>query len=915
MDVFDLYAKIRLDTNEYDKGLEGASRRTEGFGSKLKSAFGSFAKVSGTALAAATGSMIAFGKSSVDTGMNFDSAMSQVAATMGTTTDAIGNLRDFAIDMGSKTAFSATEAAEALNYMALAGYDDAESMAALPNVLNLAAAGNIDLASASDMVTDAQSALGLTMDQTTVLVDQMAKTSSKSNTSVAQLGEAMLTVGGTARDLSGGTTELSAVLGVLADNGIKGAEGGTALRNVILSLGAPTDKAAKLLNAMNIEIYDAQGNMRPLPEIFGDLNGELSTMTQGERTQVLNDIFNKVDLKSVNALMNTNVERWQELTTEIDNSRGAAEKMAATQLDNLAGDITLFKSALEGAQIVLSDQMTPTLREFVQFGTDAISTLSTAFKDGGLSGAMEALGTILSDGLNMVIEKLPDMVDAGMRLLGALGQGLLNNMPAITSAAVQIVIMLVQGLISALPYLAQGAVQLVSQLAVGIGQALPYLIPAAVQAVLTFLEGLTSPESLNSLINGALVLIQGLVVGIARSLPLIVQSAGTIISNLISGLAENAPSIVEVGFQLLGELIKGLIMGLVQLPAALGKIAGALIGGIKDAVGGVWDWITGKNKDSLDTIETDIDFTWGRTQDSTQKAWGGMQTQVGSSMSGMVGTTSAGMTDIGQSFTSGWSLSSLSTQQNLSGMEGQVDSSMSNMVGLTTTGTGNIVTAFDEGWYNANTSTELGLEGIVGTTDTMSNQAVTAVDTNFGKMEGTVVDNLNRAKNAAGQVDFTPIGSNAVDGMSAGARSKAQELADTMANAALSAFNAAKAALQINSPSKRGEWLWQMVMEGSVIGVNKNAYKLENAMEAASENALEAFHVSDSGFNFGFTNPAPIDFSSYAEYYKPYESSGKTRNNSGAGDTIVNIYSPEPVDGVKAARVWKQTAQQLAMGF
>ena len=959
MDVFDLFAKISVDTSEYDKGLKSASERSEGFGSKVKSAFGTVAKLTGTALTASTGAIVAFGKSSVDTGMVFDSAMSQVAATMGTTTDAIGNLRDFAIDMGSKTAFSATEAAEALNYMALAGYDDAESMAALPNVLNLAAAGNFDLAQASDMVTDAQSALGLTMDETTVLVDQMAKASSKSNTSVAQLGDAILTVGGTARDMAGGTTELTAVLGVLADNGIKGAEGGTALRNVILSLGAPTDKAAKLLNAMNIEVYDAQGNLRPLPEIFGDLNGQLSTMTQGERTQVLNDIFNKVDLKSVNALMNTNVERWQELTTEIDNSRGAAEKMANTQLDNLAGDITLFKSALEGAQIIVSDQMTPTLREFVQFGTDGISTLSTAFQEGGLSGAMEALGTILSDGLNMVIEKLPEMVDAGMQLLGALGMGLLNNLPAITTAAVQIILTLVQGLITALPYIAQGAVQIISQLAVGIGQALPTLIPAAVQAVLTFLVGLTSPESLNSLINGALMLIQGLVVGIARALPLIVQSAGDIIANLINGLFDNGPKILEVGFQLLGELIKGLIMGLVQLPGALLKIGSALIGGIKDAISGAWDWITGKNKDSLDTIETDIDDTWGRTQSSTEQAWGGMQTQVGTSMSGMVGLTNTGTQDISSSISAGWgssllstqqswpgmeqqvdasmsgmvdltstgtqdistSISSnwyqslMSTQQNWPGMETQVDSSMANMVGLTDTGTGNIVSLFDQGWDNANISTEQGMGGILSTTDLLSGQAVTALDTNFGKMEGAVVDNLEDAKTAAGRVDFAPIGSAAIDGMSNAARDKASELANTMANAAMTAFNAAKAALQVNSPSKRGEWLWQMVMDGSVLGVDKNAYKLADAMEAASEGAVEAFNVNSKALDFGVFTPAPIDFSAYVEHYRPYDRASQGKTAAGPGNTTVNIYSPKAVDAVEAAREWKKTTQQLAMGF
>ena len=145
----------------------------------------------------------------------------------------------------------------------------------------------------------------------------MAKASSKSNTSVAQLGEAILTVGGTAKTLSGGTTELNMALGVLADNGIKGAEGGTALRNMILSLSAPTDKAAAQLKALGVEAFDAEGNLRPLHETFGDLNGALSTMTQEEQTQALNEIFNKTDLKSVNAMLGTSAERFGELSESI----------------------------------------------------------------------------------------------------------------------------------------------------------------------------------------------------------------------------------------------------------------------------------------------------------------------------------------------------------------------------------------------------------------------------------------------------------------------------------------------------------------------------------------------------------------------------------------------------------------------
>lgn len=383
--------------------LAGGLRSAAGTIGKV---FSVAAKTAAVGFSSATAGVVAFGKSAISAGSQFDSSMAQVAATMGTTVDQIGNLRDFAMEMGAKTAFSATEAADALNYMALAGYDSNEAMQALPNVLNLAAAGSIDLAYASDMVTDAQSALGLTMDESAQLVDKMAMASSKSNTSVAQLGEAILTVGGTAKNLAGGTTELSTALGILADNGVKGAEGGTALRNVILSLSAPTDTAADALDALGVSVFDAQGNMRSLNDIFGDLNTSLSAMTQGEQTQVLNKIFNKVDLKSVNALLANTGERFDELSGYIDNATGAAEKMAATQLDNLNGDVTLFKSALEGAQIVISDALTPYLRDFVQLGTDGIGRVTDAFEEGGLSGAIGAVKDVIGDVAKELTTKL-----------------------------------------------------------------------------------------------------------------------------------------------------------------------------------------------------------------------------------------------------------------------------------------------------------------------------------------------------------------------------------------------------------------------------------------------------------------------------------------------------------------------------
>ena len=400
------------------KTLENQSKQTTnalksqltGALSDIKSQLASVVKV----LATAETAFVGLSAKAVKTGMDFDTSMSQVAATMGKTTDEITNLRDFAQQMGETTAFSASEAAQALNYMALAGYDSEKAMKALPDVLNLAAAGGLDLATASDMVTDAQSALGLSMEDTTKMVDQMATAASKSNTSVGQLGEAILTVGGTAKVLKGGTTEMATALGILADNGIKSAEGGTALRNIILALTAPMDNAAEELDKLGIVVNDENGNVRALNDIFNALSSSLDGMGTGERTQVLNEIFNKVDLKSVNALLSNCGQRFDELSGYIDKANGSAKQMANTQLDNLQGDLTLLKSAAEGLQIAVSDKLTPSFRDLAEEGTQEISKLTEEIKNGGLSDTFEQVGKDLSglikNGITTAAQMLPSVI-------------------------------------------------------------------------------------------------------------------------------------------------------------------------------------------------------------------------------------------------------------------------------------------------------------------------------------------------------------------------------------------------------------------------------------------------------------------------------------------------------------------------
>lgn len=358
----------------------------------------------GKGLTSAFTKAVGFLKDSVETGMGFDSAMSQVAATMGVTVDEIAELRDYAKEMGAETAFSATQSAEALNYMALAGYNADTSMKMLPNVMNLAAAGGMELARASDMVTDSQTALGLSIEDTEVLVDQMAKTSSKTNTSVSQLGDAMLTIGGTAKNLKDGTAELNQVLGIMADNGIKAGEAGTHLRNIILAMNPTTKDAKEAFAQLSLEAYDSQGNLRGMSEIFGELSEKTKEMTSQERTDIIGKMFKVTDIAAVNALLDTNAERWDEVAVAIDDASGAAASMADTQLDNLQGDITLLKSAFEGLQIQLSDELSGDLRGLVQAATDGLTVIT--------ANAGQLIGTIRGIGIAVAALKFPAVIGA-----------------------------------------------------------------------------------------------------------------------------------------------------------------------------------------------------------------------------------------------------------------------------------------------------------------------------------------------------------------------------------------------------------------------------------------------------------------------------------------------------------------------
>ncbi|MDE6539912.1 MAG: phage tail tape measure protein, partial [Ruminococcus sp.] len=396
-----LEIQTAIDTDGVDDGMSNIKNLvTKGMDALNNSISGCISTVSGLGSAllnvaeTAGKGLLSLGKSAISVGENFESSMSQVIATMGVTKDTMtengeniyDKLSEKAKEMGSTTKFSASEAADALNYLALAGYDAEKACDALPQVLNLAQAGGMDLARTSDLVTDAMSALGIdaTTENLQHFGDVLAKTASKSNTSVEQLGDALLVCGGQAKMSGLELNEMATMLGIFADNGIKGSEGGTALRNLLKNMYTPTSKAAQAMEQLGISASDAvTGELRPVQEVLMDTMSAMESLSEADRMQAMSDIFDVQVLASASAALNNSSDRFNELSAEIANCDGAMQQMADTMNDNLEGDLAGLNSSLEGLGVEVYESLSESLRYYVQTGTGYIRQVNDAFKSCG----------------------------------------------------------------------------------------------------------------------------------------------------------------------------------------------------------------------------------------------------------------------------------------------------------------------------------------------------------------------------------------------------------------------------------------------------------------------------------------------------------------------------------------------------
>ncbi|MBQ7794708.1 MAG: phage tail tape measure protein, partial [Clostridia bacterium] len=320
-------------------------------------------------------SFSALSKEIIDVGTAFEASMSQVAAVSLATGEELDALTAAAKEMGATTKYTAAEAADGLQFLSQAGYTAAESIEALPKVLRLAQAGGMDLAYASELLTDSMAVMGLGIKDMDNFSDQLAMAAAKSNASVAQLGEAVLIAGGQAKLAAMSTEEMNTALGILADNGIKGSEGGTALRNVLKNLYTPTSASAKVMKKLGLETADANGNLKDAQDVLKELKEKLDGMDESSRIKAMGDIFDTRTIAAANALLENSGERWDELEGYLSSCDGAAKTMAETMNDNLKGSLDEMSSAAEALGITIYEKAEPSLSELVQTATKAITAI------------------------------------------------------------------------------------------------------------------------------------------------------------------------------------------------------------------------------------------------------------------------------------------------------------------------------------------------------------------------------------------------------------------------------------------------------------------------------------------------------------------------------------------------------------
>lgn len=433
-----MFGSIFLKDDQLQRGLTNAERSGQrttgvlgrGFSQVGLSAAGLGSTIGGVAIAMAGMAGIAVGVGAavagvVSAGASYEAQMSKVKAISGANGKEFEMLKAQAKQLGSDTKYSATEAAEGMEFLARAGFKTGDIMKAMPGMLDLAAAGALDLGQAADISSNIMSGFGIEAGKAGHVSDVLAKAAASANTDVSQLGEAMKYLAPTAKSVGWSMEESTAAVMALSDAGIQGSLAGQAFGSSLTRLASPTKKMHKVMDSLNLSFFDSSGVMKPLPQLVGELQQKTSGLTMEQKASALSTLFGAEAYKHWAVLIDKGGDALGKNTEMLKNADGAAKQMADTMNNNLSGAWKGFESKLETLAITIYEKISPALQALVNFGSDVVSGFTKMISSSsdftkGFSKAFEGIGTALSSVKNVIAHHFNAMVMIFQKHQGAI---------------------------------------------------------------------------------------------------------------------------------------------------------------------------------------------------------------------------------------------------------------------------------------------------------------------------------------------------------------------------------------------------------------------------------------------------------------------------------------------------------------
>ena len=602
--------RLTADTKGLQKGLDKVKGQMRAFG---------------TALTAVGGAAIAPLAAGVKIFAEYEQNMANVRAVSGATAGQFAALDAVAKQMGATTVFTARESAQALSFMAMAGMEAEESVAALPDVLSLAAAGQLELGQSADIVTNVMAGYGIAADEVTGAVDVLTKGFTSANTDLVQLGEAFKMGGPVAKAAGLGFEETAAALALMGNAGFQGTLAGTALRGAITRLLNPTDEAAGLIEQYGVTVLDAQGNMMPLASILKSFE------ENGLSAADAMTIFGQRAGPGMLALIGQGTDALTSLTTEMENSGGTAQRIADTQLNTLSGQFTLLKSALEGLALSIGEQLMPPLRQFVEFVTPLIQGVidwakanpeltRTIVIAAGAAGALALVAGTLLLALSFILGPI-GLVALGLAALVAAGVFVYQNWDVIRARALSVWAS-IYAIIGPVLDTIVGALRRVAEFAMPlVREAWEQHLKPTWSAIVTFANEVLGPllrdiggwfvtlwGYLDEYVIGAFKLLLVVTETVWKALAVIIETALGVVTAIIRAVLAALSGDWQAGWQAIKDIGEEIWEGITGLWKVVTNLLVTIWAGIRSVLGGAWrtfwNWILSIAKNIYAGIRT-----------------------------------------------------------------------------------------------------------------------------------------------------------------------------------------------------------------------------------------------------------------------------------------------------------------------